>query len=136
VQNSPGTSAAGLIMPTAGVLTSPFGYRTDPLGRGRRFHAGQDFAAPLGTPILAATGGTVAYAGWASGYGNYTCVDRGAGFATCYGHQSAILVAVGQQVVQGQQIGLVGSTGNSTGPHLHFEVRLRGVPVDPVRYLP
>ena len=71
-----------------------------------------------------------------SGYGNYTCVDRGSGFATCYGHQSKILVAVGQPVQQGQQIGLVGNTGNSTGPHLHFEVRLNGTPTDPMPYLP
>jgi murein DD-endopeptidase MepM/ murein hydrolase activator NlpD len=134
VPGKPGKS--GLIMPTTGMLTSPFGYRDDPLGRGRRFHAGQDFGAPVGTPILAATAGTVAYAGWASGYGNYTCIDRGAGFATCYGHQSKILVSVGQGVQQGQQIGLVGNTGNSTGPHLHFEVRLNGDPVDPMPYLP
>jgi murein DD-endopeptidase MepM/ murein hydrolase activator NlpD len=126
----------GLIMPTTGVFTSPFGYRTDPLGRGTRFHAGQDIGAAMGTPILAATAGTVAYAGWESGYGNYTCIDRGSGFATCYGHQSKIMVSVGQVVTQGQQIGLVGSTGNSTGPHLHFEVRLNGVPVDPMPYLP
>jgi murein DD-endopeptidase MepM/ murein hydrolase activator NlpD len=132
----PSAGSGELIMPTSGVLTSPFGYRSDPLGRGRRFHAGQDFGAPTGTPILAATAGTVAYAGVASGYGNYTCVDRGAGFATCYGHQSKILVAVGQVVQQGQQIGLVGNTGNSTGPHLHFEVRLNGTPTDPMPYLP
>jgi murein DD-endopeptidase MepM/ murein hydrolase activator NlpD len=132
----PTAGGGQLIMPTSGVLTSGFGYRTDPLGRGRRFHAGQDFAAPTGTPILAATAGTVAYAGVASGYGNYTCVDRGSGFATCYGHQSRILVSVGQVVGQGQQIGLVGNTGNSTGPHLHFEVRLNGNPTDPMPYLP
>lgn len=132
----PAPDGHGLIMPATGVFTSPFGYRIDPLGRGRRFHAGQDIGAPMGTPIYAATAGTVAYAGWASGYGNYTCIDRGSGFATCYGHQSKILVAVGQPVQQGQQIGLVGSTGNSTGPHLHFEVRINGVPVNPVPYLP
>jgi len=70
------------------------------------------------------------------GYGNYTCIDRGAGFSTCYAHQSAVLVQVGQQVAQGQLIGLVGSTGASTGPHLHFEVRINGEPVDPAPYLP
>ncbi|HSP37167.1 MAG TPA: peptidoglycan DD-metalloendopeptidase family protein [Frankiaceae bacterium] len=132
----PQAGSGGLIMPTTGVFTSPYGYRNDPFGGGRRFHAGQDIAAPLGTPIYAATAGTVAYAGWESGYGNYTCIDRGSGFATCYGHQSQILVTVGQSVQQGQEIGLVGSTGNSTGPHLHFEVRLNGQPVDPVPYLP
>ncbi len=132
----PAAGSGELIMPTTGVFTSSFGYRVDPLGRGRRFHSGQDIGAPTGTPIVAATAGTVAYAGWASGYGNYTCVDRGSGFATCYGHQSKILVAVGQPVQQGQQIGLVGNTGNSTGPHLHFEVRLNGTPTDPMPYLP
>ncbi|MDQ1636606.1 MAG: hypothetical protein QOJ32_3415 [Frankiaceae bacterium] len=131
----PVVAASGLVRPTVGVLTSSFGYRVDPLGRGRRFHAGQDFGAPLGSPILAATDGTVVYAGWANGYGNYTCIDRGRGFATCYGHQSRILVRVGQLVKAGEEIGLVGSTGNSTGPHLHFEVRLNGVPVDPRPYL-
>jgi len=70
------------------------------------------------------------------GYGNYTCIDRGASFSTCYAHQSAVLVQVGQQVAQGQLIGLVGSTGASTGPHLHFEVRINGEPVDPAPYLP
>lgn len=131
----PVVTASGLVRPTIGVMTSSFGYRIDPLGRGRRFHAGQDFGAPLGSPIVAATDGTVVYAGWASGYGNYTCIDRGMGFATCYGHQSQILVRVGQLVKAGEEIGLVGSTGNSTGPHLHFEVRLKGVPVDPRPYL-
>ncbi len=131
----PVAGAGGLVMPVVGVMTSPFGYRIDPLGRGTRFHAGQDFGAPLGAPIVAATDGTVAFAGWESGYGNYTCIDRGHGFATCYGHQSLIQVQVGQHVTAGEQIGLVGSTGNSTGPHLHFEVRLNGVPVDPLPYL-
>jgi murein DD-endopeptidase MepM/ murein hydrolase activator NlpD len=133
---APVPGGGGLVMPVSGVFTSPFGYRIDPLGRGRRFHAGQDIGAPTGTPIYAATAGTVAYAGWESGYGNYTCIDRGSGFATCYGHQSKILVIVGQPVTQGQLIGLVGSTGNSTGPHLHFEVRLNGQPVNPLPYLP
>lgn len=132
----PAAGSGAVIMPTTGTLTSPFGNRTDPLGRGRRFHAGQDFGAPFGTPIVAATAGTVAYAGTTSGYGNYTCVDRGSGFATCYAHQAKILVVVGQPVQQGQRIGLVGSTGNSTGPHLHFEVRLNGNPTDPMPYLP
>ena len=132
-------SAAGLVMPTTGVFTSGFGYRIDPFGLGTTFHAGQDIAAPTGTPIVAATAGTVAIVETpdeSGGYGNYTCIDRGAGFATCYAHQSAVFVHVGQVVGQGQLIGLVGSTGASTGPHLHFEVRLNGVPVNPVPYLP
>jgi murein DD-endopeptidase MepM/ murein hydrolase activator NlpD len=132
-------SSGGLVMPTTGTFSSGFGYRVDPFGLGTTFHAGQDIAAPTGTPIVAATGGTVAIVETpdeSGGYGNFTCIDRGAGFATCYGHQSAMFVHVGQVVSQGQLIGLVGSTGASTGPHLHFEVRLNGVPVDPVPYLP
>jgi murein DD-endopeptidase MepM/ murein hydrolase activator NlpD len=132
-------SAAGLVMPTTGVFSSGFGYRVDPFGGGTTFHAGQDIAAPTGTPIVAATGGTVAIVetpAQSGGYGNYTCIDRGAGFATCYAHQSAVFVHVGQVVAQSQLIGLVGSTGASTGPHLHFEVRINGVPVNPVPFLP
>ncbi len=132
-------SSGGLIMPVTGTFSSGFGYRVDPFGLGTTFHAGQDIAAPTGTPIYAATAGTVAIVetpGESGGYGNYTCIDRGAGFATCYAHQSAVFVHVGQVVTQRQEIGLVGSTGASTGPHLHFEVRLNGVPVDPVPYLP
>ena len=132
-------SGGGLVMPTIGIFTSGFGYRVDPFGLGTTFHAGQDIAAPTGTPIIAATAGTVAIVetpDQSGGYGNYTCIDRGAGFATCYAHQSAVFVQVGQVVTQSQLIGLVGSTGASTGPHLHFEVRLNGVPVDPLPYLP
>ncbi len=132
-------SAGGLVMPTTGFFSSGFGYRTDPFGGGVTFHAGQDIAAPTGTPIVAATAGTVAIVetpDQSGGYGNYTCIDRGGGFATCYAHQSAVFVHVGQVVAQGQLIGLVGSTGASTGPHLHFEVRINGVPVNPLPYLP
>jgi murein DD-endopeptidase MepM/ murein hydrolase activator NlpD len=131
-----GQSSGGLIMPVAGVFSSPFGWRTDPISGLRSFHPGQDIAAPWGTPIYAATGGVVSIAGWVSGYGNYTCINRDPSFATCYGHQSAIFVSVGQSVSQGQHIGNVGSTGYSTGPHLHFEVRINGQVVDPLPYLP
>jgi murein DD-endopeptidase MepM/ murein hydrolase activator NlpD len=131
-----GPSRGGLIMPVAGVFSSPFGWRTDPISGVRGFHPGQDIAAAWGTPIYAATSGVVSIAGWVSGYGNYTCINRDPSFATCYGHQSAILVSVGQQVSQGQHIGNVGSTGYSTGPHLHFEVRINGQVVDPMPYLP
>ncbi len=132
-------SKGGLVMPVTGTFTSGFGYRSDPFGLGRTFHAGQDISAPTGTPIIAATAGSVAIVetpDQSGGYGNYTCIDRGAGFATCYAHQSVVFVKVGQIVAQGQTIGLVGSTGASTGPHLHFEVRLNGTPVDPDPYLP
>jgi murein DD-endopeptidase MepM/ murein hydrolase activator NlpD len=131
-----GQSSGGLIMPVQGVFSSPFGWRTDPISGVRSFHPGQDIAAPWGTPIYAATSGVVSIAGWVSGYGNYTCINRDPVFATCYGHQSAIFVSVGQSVTQGQHIGNVGSTGYSTGPHLHFEVRINGQVVDPLPYLP
>jgi len=117
------------IWPVNGTFTSPFGYRWG------RLHAGIDIAVPEGTPIRAADGGTVAIAGWTGGYGNYTCVNHGGGVSTCYGHQSRIGVSVGQSVSQGQVIGYSGNTGNSTGPHVHFEVRIGGNPVDPMGYL-
>jgi murein DD-endopeptidase MepM/ murein hydrolase activator NlpD len=122
-------SAAGFIWPVNGTVTSGFGMRWG------RMHEGIDIAAPLGAPIWAAAGGTVVYAGWLGGYGNLAVVDHGNGFATAYAHASAILVAVGQNVAQGETVALVGSTGHSTGPHLHFEVRVNGVAVDPLLYL-
>jgi murein DD-endopeptidase MepM/ murein hydrolase activator NlpD len=115
--------------PLNGQFTSPFGYRWGKL------HAGIDLAVPVGTPIHAADGGTVRYAGWMDGYGNYTCIQHTASLSTCYGHQSSISVHVGQSVSKGQVIGHSGNTGHSTGPHLHFEVRVNGTPVDPMSYL-
>jgi murein DD-endopeptidase MepM/ murein hydrolase activator NlpD len=117
------------IWPINGTFTSPFGMRWG------RLHAGIDIAAPVGTPIRAADSGTVQIASWYGGYGNYTCIGHGGGVSTCYGHQSSIGVSVGQNVSQGQVIGACGSTGNSTGPHLHFEIRINGSPVDPMGYL-
>jgi murein DD-endopeptidase MepM/ murein hydrolase activator NlpD len=122
-------SAAGLIWPVQGVITSPFGMRWG------RMHEGIDIGAATGTPIYAAAGGTVIYAGWESGYGNLTVIDHGNGLATAYGHQSQIAVSNGQTVSRGQLTGYVGSTGHSTGPHLHFEVRANGTPVNPLSYL-
>jgi murein DD-endopeptidase MepM/ murein hydrolase activator NlpD len=122
-------SSAGLIWPASGPVTSPFGWRWG------RMHEGIDIGAPYGAPIHAAASGTVIYCGWESGYGNLTVIDHGGNLATAYGHQSSIAVACGQQVTQGQVIGYVGSTGHSTGPHLHFEVRINGSPVDPMGYL-
>ena len=117
------------IVPTNGSFTSPFGMRWG------RLHAGVDIAAPIGTPIRAADSGRVAIAGPTGGYGNYTCIQHGGNLSTCYGHQSRIGVSVGASVRQGQVIGAVGNTGNSTGPHLHFEVRVGGSPVNPMGYL-
>ena len=122
-------SASGLIWPVLGPVTSPFGVRWG------RMHEGIDIAAPTGTAIRAAAGGTVIHAGWLGGYGNLVIIDHGNGIATAYGHQSSVAVGSGQAVAQGQTIGYVGSTGHSTGPHLHFEVRVNGAPVDPLGYL-
>ena len=122
-------SASGLIWPVSGPVVSPFGYRWG------RLHAGIDIAVAYGTPIQAAAAGTVVLAGWVSGYGNYTCIDHGGGMATCYAHQSSYAVSQGASVAQGQVIGYVGCTGHCFGPHLHFEVRINGTPVDPLGYL-
>jgi murein DD-endopeptidase MepM/ murein hydrolase activator NlpD len=121
-------STGGFVWPVEGVVTSGFGL---PWGR---LHERIDIAAPAGTPIVAAAAGTVVFAGWAGGYGNLVVIDHGGGVATAYGHQSSLSVT-GGAVSQGQVIGTVGSTGRSTGPHAHFEVRLDGAPVDPLDYL-
>ena len=122
-------SSAGLIWPVNGPVTSPFGWRWG------RMHQGIDIGVGTGTPIKAAASGTVIYCGWESGYGNLVVLDNGGNLATAYAHQSSIAVACGQQVAQGDVIGYVGCTGHCTGPHLHFEVRINGEPVDPLGYL-
>lgn len=122
-------------LPASGRLSSPFGYRVHPISRVRKLHTGQDISAPSGSPIYAAESGVVVSAGWRGGYGNATVVDHGAGVATLYAHQSRFAVRAGQHVARGQLIGYVGSTGYSTGPHLHFEVRVNGSPTDPAPYL-
>lgn len=129
-------SAPGVLSwPVSGTITSPFGYRRNPFGGGMEFHQGLDIAAPMGTTVTAAASGTVLSAGWYGGYGNYILIDHGGGMATGYGHLSQIFVSAGQQVQKGQAIGAVGSTGMSTGPHLHFEVRIQGKATDPAAYL-
>ncbi len=122
-------SSSGFIWPVSGTVTSPFGWRWG------RMHEGVDIAVAYGTPIHAAASGTVIVCGWLGGYGNLVVIDHGGGISTAYGHQSSIAVACGQQVSQGQTIGYVGSTGHSTGPHVHFEVRVNGGAVDPLGYL-
>jgi murein DD-endopeptidase MepM/ murein hydrolase activator NlpD len=123
-------SAAGLIWPVSGPITSPFGPRWG------GFHPGIDIGVPEGTPIHAAAAGTVIWCGWESGYGNLVVIDHHNGIATAYAHQSRIAVSCGQDVQQGDVIGYSGCTGFCTGPHLHFEVRVNGAPVDPIGYLP
>ena len=122
-------STHGLVWPVSGPVVSGFGMRWG------RMHEGIDIAAPTGTPIRAAAGGSVISAGWQSGYGNLVVIDHGGGLATAYAHQSGMVVGAGQGVVQGQVIGYVGCTGHCYGPHLHFEVRVNGAPVDPLAYL-
>lgn len=127
VPSSPGSFA----WPVSGTITSPFGWRSNPFGGAPEFHQGLDIAAPTGTTITASSGGTVLMAQWYGGYGNYILIDDGGGYSTGYGHLSAFYVSAGQQVKQGQAIGAVGCTGECTGPHVHFEIRLNGKPVDP-----
>jgi murein DD-endopeptidase MepM/ murein hydrolase activator NlpD len=122
-------SASGFIWPVNGPVTSPFGMRWG------RMHTGIDIGVPYGTPIHAAASGRVIYAGWMDGYGNLVFIDHGRGLSTGYAHQSSIAVSNGQDVTQGQVIGYVGCTGHCFGPHLHFEVRVNGTPVDPLGYL-
>ncbi|GLZ76231.1 hypothetical protein Afil01_10380 [Actinorhabdospora filicis] len=124
------------LMPVAGWKSSDFGMRYDPYYNVWQLHAGMDLAAGGGAPIHAAAGGRVVQAGWNGGYGNYTCIYHGKGVSTCYAHQSSIGVWVGENVGRGDYIGAVGTTGASTGNHLHFEVRVNGTPVDPVNWLP
>lgn len=125
------------IWPVYGKLESGVGGRRNPFsGRGYEYHEGQDIDADYGAPVQAAASGRVIIAGWQRGYGKVVYVDHGNGLSTRYGHLSAIDVTVGQSVSQGQTIGLVGSTGRSTGPHLHYEVRINNQPVDPKPYLP
>ena len=124
-----------LLWPANGPMTSPYGYRTHPIFGDTRLHTGIDIGAPYGAPVIAADAGVVAYAGVMSGYGNVIVVDHGGGLATTYNHLSAYGVSSGQSVGRGVPIGNVGCTGYCTGPHLHFEVRVNGSPVDPMPYL-
>jgi murein DD-endopeptidase MepM/ murein hydrolase activator NlpD len=116
-------------------MSSPFGVRFHPILHYQRLHTGQDISASSGTPIRAAADGTVLIASVRGGYGNATVIDHGSSLSTLYGHQSELLVTEGQQVTAGDVIGRVGSTGMSTGPHLHFETRVRGVPIDPTYFV-
>jgi murein DD-endopeptidase MepM/ murein hydrolase activator NlpD len=121
--------ARGFLWPARGQLTSRFGWRR------WRHHDGLDIAAPYGSPIYAARPGRVIFAGWYHAYGRAVIIDHGDGVQTLYGHASRLLVQTGDRVSQGELIARVGSSGRSTGPHLHFEVRVKGQPVNPMRYM-
>lgn len=124
------------IWPVNGTITSNFGVRGNPIGGGTGYHEGLDIAVDYGTPVRATASGTVTIAGWVGGYGNLVEINHGSGFVTRYGHNSLILVTQGQEVKTGDIISLAGSTGNSTGPHVHYEVRVNGTPTDPLLFLP
>ena len=124
------------IWPVDGKLEGGFGGRRNPFGGpGYEFHTGQDIEAPMGTPVVAGASGRIAFVGWQNGYGQLVIVDHGGGLSTRYGHLSRIDVDLGQAVSRGQLLGRVGSTGRSTGPHLHYEVRINDEAVNPLQYL-
>jgi murein DD-endopeptidase MepM/ murein hydrolase activator NlpD len=127
--SAPSGPPASFIWPVSGPITSPFGMRWGTL------HPGIDIGVPTGTPIHAAAAGKVIWCGWMSGYGNLVMIDHGGGLASLYGHQSSIAASCGESVAQGQVIGYSGCTGFCTGPHVHFEIRVNGSPVDPLGYL-
>ena len=135
-QQTPPTATGNYIWPsnTSFTVTSKYGWRTIAIYGYARFHAGIDIGASMGTPILAADGGNVIVSAYDGGYGNYVIINHGDGRQTLYGHMSSRGVSVGQTVNQGQVIGYTGSTGNSTGPHIHFEIRVNGGTVNPLKY--
>ncbi|MDX1934464.1 MAG: peptidoglycan DD-metalloendopeptidase family protein [Capsulimonadales bacterium] len=122
----------GFLRPVDGPITSRFGMRYHPILHVTKLHTGIDFGAGIGTPILAAADGVVIFAGYMRGYGNSVVIDHGGGVSTLYGHQSEIVAVEGQNIARGQMVGRVGMTGYTTGPHLHFEIRKNGTPVNPM----
>ena len=129
-------SLLGYQWPVVGRVTSPYGYRIHPVYGTRKLHSGLDVGAPTGTPIAATSGGEVIFSGVRGGYGNAVIIDHGGGITSLYGHMSKLGVSKGETVDRGDIVGLVGSTGTATGPHLHFEIRVGGTAVDPAPYLP
>lgn len=135
--NNGGSGGTGRFMwPCSGVITSYYGWRTHPVFGTRKYHSGMDIGVDYGTPIQAADSGTVICAGWLGGYGNCVMIDHGGGLVTLYGHNQSLYVSEGQYVNKGHVIAAAGSTGYSTGPHCHFEVRLHGEVTEPLNYLP
>jgi murein DD-endopeptidase MepM/ murein hydrolase activator NlpD len=134
--NSPPVADTAMLWPVSGVLTDGFGVRQNPFsGKQFEFHKGQDISAPKGTSVVAVAEGTVKLARWMGGYGQAVIIEHGNGISTRYGHLSKIEVVAGQTIKRGEEIGQVGSTGRSTGPHLHFEVRVSEQAVDPTEYV-
>lgn len=142
MENSRGGASAGrggtgrFMWPCNGTITSYYGWRTHPIFGTTKYHSGMDIAVDYGTPIQAADSGTVVYSGWLGGYGNCVMIDHGGGLVTLYGHNDSLTVGEGQYVNKGTVIAYAGSTGYSTGPHCHFEVRLHGELTEPLNYLP
>lgn len=128
-------SSTPSLLPVKGWVTSLFGSRISPITGTSKFHEGLDIAAPIGTPVYASADGVASFSGQKGGYGNALVIDHGYGLTTLYGHASALLVKQGQKVKRGQLIALVGSTGSSTGPHLHYEVHVDGIPTDPMKFV-
>lgn len=135
VFNTHFVGSLGGLLPVHGRISSPFGWRIHPITGVRKLHTGLDIAAPIGTVIVAAGGGQIIWAGRKGGYGNAVMIDHGHGKTTLYGHMSSFCVRMGQVVAKGELIGHVGSTGFSTGPHCHFEVRINGIPVNPLSHM-
>jgi murein DD-endopeptidase MepM/ murein hydrolase activator NlpD len=128
-------AATPSLWPVRGWVTSGFGMRASPFGKGKKFHSGVDISTRRGTPVLAPAGGVVTFAGWEGGFGRMLAINHGHGIVTRYAHLQKIKVKLGQKVERGQAIGSVGNTGRSTGPHLHYEVLLSGVPTNPMYYI-
>ncbi len=128
-------AATPSIWPVRGFITSTFGYRSSPISGKKQFHEGLDIANNIGTKVVAPANGTVADTGYQSGYGRFIKIQHGYGMVTVYGHLSKVAVKSGQRVARGEVIGYVGNTGSSTGPHLHYEVRVNGVPNNPRKFL-
>ena len=135
VARSSVSASQGFGWPVIGKISSPFGWRKDPVRGGRDFHTGLDIRAPRGRPIAASQGGKVVHSGWMGGYGKTIVLSHPSGITTLYAHCSSLLVKVGTNVKRGQRIALVGSTGRSTGNHVHFEVRKNGTPMNPLKYI-